>query len=223
MRGIILAVFLSLGGIGLLTTIPSASATSLAPLTMDQVTDASDLVVRGTVRSTWTGLNEANHVVTRSLVEITRVYKDPSHSYEIGDVVIVDALGGRFGGNVYEVESSARYSVEEDVVLFLSNIYHTRAGEPNAIFSTVGMALGKYTIRQNPQDGTLMPVQYTVSYEKPYDARFIPAPPVPERVEFGSFEQQILDRVSRGWDGQPIPGADPAHLRTINNLQPGVK
>ena len=223
MRGIILAVTLSLGGISFLTTIPSASATSLAPLTLDQVTVASDLVIRGTVQSTWTGFNESHRVVTRSLIEITRIYKDPSQTYQVGDVVIVDAAGGEFSGQVYNVDASARYSVGEDTVLFLSSIYHTNAGNENAIFSTVGMAMGKYTVRQNPQTGGLMPVQYTVPYEKAYDARFIPAPPIAERVAFESFEQQILDQVALGWDGQPIPGISADRLRTINPLQVGVK
>jgi hypothetical protein len=217
LRGILFALLLSIG------IVPTVLATSLAPLSLEQLTDAADLIVRGKVVSIWTGLNEADHVVTRTLVQITRVYKDPSGSYQQDDVLVVDALGGAFAGQVSDVHLAPRYSVDEETILFLNTIYHTKSGTPDAVFSTVGMMLGKYTVRQNSADGSLMPVRFTVPYSKPYDARFIPAPLKAERIELSDFEQQILDRVEKGWDGQPIPGANLQHLRAINHLQPGVK
>ena len=36
------------------------------------------------------------------------------------------------------------------------------------------------------------------------------------------MDNRILSRVATGWDGLPIPGADPARLARINTVQQGV-
>ena len=56
-----------------------------------------------------------------------------------------------------------------------------------------------------------------------YDARFIPNPPASERLDVSTLQARVRARVAAGWDGKAIPGADPAHLRQINHLQPGVR
>lgn len=190
------------------------SATSLAPLTQAQMTDASDSIVRGKVISVWTMTNPAGHIVTRALVQVTHSYKG---SVAVGTVIPVDSPGGGYVGILSDVAAAARFSVDEDVFLFLATIYHGTAYTP------VGMYLGKYTVRQNPVDGSEMPVRFTIPYTQDYDARFIPHPPAAERIRLEDMVKQVEDRVQAGWDGQPIPGVDPAHLREINRLAPGVK
>jgi hypothetical protein len=191
-----------------------AAATTLAPLTQVQLVDAADLIVRGKVLSVWTMTNPAHHIVTRALVQVSRSYKGGTAE---GTVLTVDSPGGEYAGILSDVDAAARYSVDEDVLLFLNPVY---SGE---VYSTVGMFLGKYTIRQNPADGSEMPVRFSVPYTRSYDARFIPHPPVAERIRLTDFEAQIQSRLDQGWDGQPIPGASSEHLRVINRLQPGVK
>lgn len=214
-RGIAFSLMMALAPVaGLSLWSAPASATTLAPLTQAQLVDAADLIVRGKVLSVWVMSNPSGHIVTRALVEVSRSYKGNT---EEGTVLTVDSPGGEYLGTLSDIESAARFSTDEDVVLFLNPVYH------GAAYSPVGMFLGKYTVRQNPVDGSEMPVRFSVPYSKPYDARFIPHPPVAERVKMVDFEAQILARVAQGWDGQPIPGADPAHLREINRLQPGVK
>ena len=82
---------------------------------------------------------------------------------------------------------------------------------------------GKYTVRINPVDGSEMVVHFSLPYTRVYDARFIPNPPVDQRVALAALESDVRARVALGWDGQPIPGAAPAHLRAINKLQAGVQ
>ena len=92
-----------------------------------------------------------------------------------------------------------------------------------AAYGTVGMMMGKFTIKQNPADGSDMVVRFTVAFPREYDARFIPNPAKDERVSLVSMETAVLKRVTEGWDGNPIPGVSASHLREINKLQPGVK
>jgi hypothetical protein len=49
-----------------------------------------------------------------------------------------------------------------------------------------------------------------------YDARFLPHAPVGERLVLQEVVATIQDRVTRGWDGQPIPGISTERLRQIN-------
>lgn len=193
---------------------PEAAATTLAPLTVEQMTDAADLIVRGRVVSQWVMTSPANTVITRTLVEVSRVYKG---AIQPGEALAVDSPGGNYFGQIVDPGAAARFSEGEDVLLFLNRIYH---GEG---LTTVGMFLGKFSIRQNPLDGSEMPVRFTVPYARPFDARFIPHPPADERIRLDELEATVLHRVELGWDGQPIPGISQERLREINRLQPGAQ
>jgi hypothetical protein len=191
-----------------------AHATTVAPLTLDQMTDASDLVVRGTVDSTWVDEDEKGFIWTRALVRIDETMKGAA---DVGDYVTVESAGGTFGDRFADVSGAARYSVGEEAVLFLSD------KPAKSVYGTVGMSLGKYTIRPAPLDGTPLVVRFAPSYSKPYDARFIPVPPADKRVTLDTMERLVRARVDLGWDGQPIPGISAERLRTINRIQPGVR
>ena len=189
-----------------------AEATTLAALSTDQMTDASDLIVRGTVTDVWT--TRVDGVVwTRADLQLDRVYKGAATSSHI----TLESLGGQFEGGVAEVSLAARYSVGEEVFAFLV------AHPVRESYGTVAMFAGKYTIRVNPADASNMVVKFTLPYRDAYDARFIPNPPVPERVSLDSLEAAVASRVSKGWDGKPIPGVATDHLRQINRLQAGVQ
>jgi hypothetical protein len=135
----------------------------------------------------------------------------------VNDYVTVETPGGVMDGSVADVPLAARYSEGEDVLVFLDEKRHGTA------FGTVGMYLGKYTIKPNPADGAPMVVRFTVPWHQTFDARFVPNPPKAERQSLQMLEDGVRARVSLGWDGQPIPGASTAHLREINHLQPGVR
>ncbi len=191
-----------------------AAATTIAPLSLDQMTDASDLVVRGTVESLWVDTDDHGHVWTRALVRVDLALKGGTTP---GDYVTVESAGGVLEGSSALVSGAARYSVGEDTLLFLSE------RPAHEAYGTVAMAGGKFSVRPNPTDGKDMVVRFTVPQDQPYDARFIPHPPAHLRTSFESVEGQIRARVALGWDGQPIPGISAERLRSINKLQSGVR
>lgn len=207
-----MAVF---GLVAAATTPETARATTLAPLSHDQMVDASDLIVEGTVISTEAFADDAGRVWTRATVKVERSLKG---AVGTGSTVIVEAAGGMLDdGRMTAVHLAPRYNADERVLLYLVS---RRFG---AAYGTVGMMMGKFTIKQNPADGSDMVVRFTVAYPHTYDARFIPNPASEARVSLVSMEAAVRDRVSEGWDGQPIAGVPAAHLREINKLQPGVK
>lgn len=195
-------------------TVAPAHATTVAPLSVEQMVDASDLVVRGSVESVWVEADAKGRIWTRASVRVLETMKG---SADVDDYVTVEAAGGVLGTDVMLVPGSARYSVGEEAVLFLTD-------KPSrGVYGTVAMGLGKYTVRPDPRDGNPILVQFMLSQDKAYDARFLPAPPVEERVSLDAMETRIRARAELGWDGQPIPGLSAERLRAMNKLQPGVK
>ena len=189
-------------------------ATTVAPLTVEQVTDASDLIIRGEVEDMWVDPDASGHLYTRVLVRVTNVLKG---SVAVDDYVTVESAGGTLDGQTMIVDGTPRYSVGEDALLFLTD-------KPSrGVYGTVGLNLGKYTVRPDPRNGTPLVVQFVVKPEQTYDARFIPVPPVDQRVTLGTLESRVRARVTVGWDGKPIPGISNERLRAINTVQPGVR
>ena len=193
----------------------TAHATSLAPLTQDQMVDASDLIVEGTVLSTKVVEDAAGRVWTQASIQVQRSLKG---SAAVGTTVLVESAGGVLpDGNFGAAHLSPRYDTGEEVLVYLVS---RRFG---AAYGPVGMMMGKFTIKQNPTDGTDMVVRFTVPYPQAYDARFIPNPAKESRISLASMELAVLERVAEGWDGNPIAGVSDDHLRQINKLQAGVK
>ena len=188
-----------------------AQATTLTPLTVEQMTDASDLIVRGVITEIWTEMDDRGYVWTRIQLEVTQDFKGESD-----DAIVIDQLGGVHHNDYLVMPSAPRFSVGEEGVFFLEHLGNGRT-------TTVGMFQGKYTVRIDPDSGREMLVRYLVRQDLPYDHRFIPHPAAADRIFFDDVEQQVLDRVERGWDGEPIPGASAERLRRINTLQPGVE
>lgn len=195
-------------------TVSPASATTVAPLTLDQMTDASDLVVRGTVESVWVEEDARGYAWTRAEVRVDASFKGNA---DVGDYVTVEAAGGTLAGRTTLVPGSARYSVGEETVLFLTD-------KPSkGVYGTVGMGVGKFTVRPHPLDGTPIVMRFVLAQDKAYDARFLPLPPAEQQVTLAAIENGVRTRATLGWDGQAIPGISNDRLRTINRLQPGVR
>lgn len=206
--GILLGVSTLLAAPVLLAT--PAHATSIAPLSMEQKVDGSDLIVRGNVTDVWTGSDRFG-LTTHIIVQVEKILKGTAAS-EIEIVV----PGGEIDGSISYVDGAPRYGVGEHVLLLLNS-------RSDGTYLNVALAGGKFTIKQNPADGSDMVVQFFVPYDRPWDHRFIPNPAVADRVSLSAMEKRLTDRVTLGWDGNPIPGASQDHLREINRLQTGVR
>lgn len=188
----------------------SADATTMVKLSTEQMTDASDLVVRGTVVEVWTEPDARGRVWTRAQIEVEEILKGDDTTA----AVVVDQPGGVWGGVTTDVAGVARFDVGEEAVFFLEELGSGRV-------SPIGMFQGKYTVSLDPATREELVQRVVLPISAPYDHRFLPAPT--ERLTLDALEASVRDRVAVGWDGQPIPGADTDKLRRINRLQPGVK
>ncbi len=188
-----------------------AQATSLAPLTVEQMTDASDLIAHGVVTEVWVERDSQGNLWTRANVELTRTLKGDTGI----DAITVDQLGGVLHDEFQIVAAVPRFSQGEQGLFFLETLASGRT-------SVVGWTQGKYTHRIDPDSGEAMAVRYPVPLTRAYDHRFIPHPAPADRIYMADLEDQILERLAIGWDGEPIPGVDSAKLARINTLQPGV-
>jgi len=184
---------------------PSVEATTLAELSMEQVTDASTYIVRGTVTEVWTDLDSEGIVWTHARVSVSHVFKGPDSPTEL----VVDSIGGVANGQTTQVSSAARFSETEDVMLFLDQ---ARDGA----LRPVGMMLGKFTIRRAPGESSRYAARLSMAPTKHYDARFLPHPPAAQRIYLNDLETVVEDRLAAGWDGRAIPGISSEKLREIN-------
>ncbi len=182
-----------------------AQATSLAPLTIEQITDASTYIVRGTVLDVWTDQDRQGNLWTHARISVAEVLKGPDTPSE----VVVDTFGGVDGSEAAYVSGSARFSETEDVLVFLDQARNGR-------LSPVGMNLGKFTIRRAPGETRKYAARVTLDPREHYDARFLPHPPADHRMYLDELLPTVEGRLEQGWDGKPIPGLAPEKLKEIN-------
>lgn len=165
-----------------------ASATSLRPMNTAEMVDLSDLIVRGTVTEVWTERDADGVIWTRAQVEVAHVYKGDSHT----EALIVDQLGGTWAGLRSDVFSAARFSADEDVLLFIDHADRSGRNLP------LGMMNGKYTVRLDPYSRAEIVQRFAPSIDRPYDHRFIPLPDEAHRLKLADLEAQIDARLRAG-------------------------
>lgn len=205
LRALVAGALLGLGA-PIVAPIPTAHATTIAPLTIEQMTDGATWIVRGVVTETWTEIDTRGHVWTRARVQVGDVLKGPEATTEL----IVDTLGGEYAGETTWVEGAARFSADEEVLMFLDTIRHGERLTP------LGMFTGKYTIRRAPGDERRYAQRYPVNPRLAYDARFLPHPDAADRVYVDDLEARIQAHLAAEWDGKPIAGLPVEKLQVIN-------
>jgi hypothetical protein len=208
-RAILLVLALVLGT---LTLSDTARATSLVELSTEQLVDAADAVVRGKIVEVWSEQDTDGVVWTRAQVAVSHTYKGDTNR----TAYVIDQVGGTWGQARTVVHGSARFSIGEEVVLFLETLGSGRT-------VTVGMMQGKYTLRMDPSSQTLLAQQFTPAPAQSYDHRFIPLPKAESRHFLVDLEANINSRVATGWDGQVIPGTSIERLQRINRIHASVE
>jgi hypothetical protein len=193
----------------LLTTIAistPAEATTMVPLSIEQIVDISTTIVRGTVTEVWTEPDEKTGAIwTHAQVEVEHVFKGtPSTT-----VIVIEQPGGVWGEVQTTVDSVARFSVGEDGFFFVEELNNGR---------TVSSAMfqGKFNVIMDPYSRTELALRFPVHSNKTFDHRFIPLPPEHARISVDEFEDRIEQRIEDGWDGKSIPGISNEKLQRIN-------
>jgi hypothetical protein len=124
-------------GLALLAA-PAFGATVLR-LSFEQLTEKSDVVVRGRVVGSTPKLNAAaGRISTFTDVEVTEAIKGAP-----GKRITVRQPGGEVGGIGQSVPGSARFAPGEEVVLFLQ-----RAPDDAAVFHVLSMSAGKVRLEK---------------------------------------------------------------------------
>jgi hypothetical protein len=182
----------------------AAGATMLAPLTIEQLTDASDYIVRGVVSTTWVEARSDGQLWTKVQIEVSDVYKGPSNL----DSLELDVMGGILGDRSTVVEGVPRFDDDEEVLVFAEKL-------SSGLLVPTGLRQGKYTVRIDPDDGRPMLVDFAPPPSLRYDHRFIPDPPAAARVHLEDMAARITARVASGWDGKPIPGKSAQRLHAM--------
>jgi len=198
-----LAALAAVIGVAIVTP---ARATSLAPLTIEQMTDGATWIVEGTVQEVWTEIDaETGRVWTRASLDVTDVLKGPSDP----TTLVIDSEGGTSGAVTTTISGRAQFSEGEDVFVFLDVVRGER-------LVPVAKYMGKYTLRRAPGETRQHAMTWHGDGYTPFDARFLPHPPPEARLYVDDLRAQVVQRLSQPWDGAPIPGIDHARLAEIN-------
>ena len=189
-----------------------AQATSMVELTIDQLIDASEEIVKGTVVATWTERDPTTKMLwTHAQIEIEKSFR--GHENEI---IIIEQPGGSWGTADTIVEGVARFSEGESGYFFIEYLASER-------YVPVGMFQGKFNVLMDPYAQKDIVHRFALHPSQNFDHRFIPLPPKEDRITTTFFEEQIWNGIENGWDGKPIPGVSSTKLQEINSVLPNKK
>jgi hypothetical protein len=181
-----------------------ANATDFAPVSLEQMVDASTMIIRGKVVRVWSEEDAHGLIWTRAEINVTESFKG-----RVPTTLIVDSLGGTVGEHHASVWGTSRFSANEDAFIFVEKL-------DNGRFSSFSMFNGKFTIRRAARDTELHLMKWHGNPAEPFDHRFLPYPAPEKRVYLNDFVERVEARVKAGWDGKPVPGVSMEALRKIN-------
>ena len=185
-----------------------AHATSMVELTMDQLIDASEEIVKGTIVATWTEQDPKTQMLwTHAQIEIEQSFRG-----EAKEILVIEQPGGNWGSTDLVVEGVARFSEGETGYFFVEYL-------PSDRYVPVGMFQGKFNVLMDPYSQKEIVHRYALHPSQKFDHRFIPLPQKQDRISTEIFEDQIWSGLDNGWDGNPIPGVSSEKLQRINAVQ----
>ena len=174
-------------------------------LTIEQMVDASDGIVRGKVTEVWTEPDPDTQMIwTHAQIEVSSVLKG-----EEAQVIVLEQPGGSWGTREAMVEGVARFSVGEEGYFFVEHLRDRSV--------PVGMFQGKFNVVMDPYTRTELAHRFQVHAAQTFDHRFIPLPPEAKRMQADSFEDRIEDRLEAGWEAvRQSRSRSSAHRRVVS-------
>jgi hypothetical protein len=134
---------LSLGWLGALVLgCPRLLATLVVPLSIEQLADQAQLVVRGKVQQSTVDRDDAGRIYTRIELEVIEVWKGTF----AGSKIEIEHGGGRLGNRTVYVSGQVSYPLGQEVVAFL-------VFNPRGRAVTLGLAQGKFEVWTDPLSG----------------------------------------------------------------------
>ncbi|MBK8009898.1 MAG: hypothetical protein IPK13_00990 [Deltaproteobacteria bacterium] len=116
-----------------------AEATVMVPLSIEDLSEKADAIVRGRVVNDYAAWDAAHQQIsTYTEVTLTETMLAPS---SLGASFVVRTLGGIVGDVGMHVSGEPTFTLGEDVLVFLARV----GDEPNS-FRVLGMSQGKYQI-----------------------------------------------------------------------------
>ena len=150
---------------GVLALPVQANATIVVPLSVEDMTTRSAIVVRGKVlasRPSWNA--DKSRIYTRTEVEVLEGYAQKG---ENAAKIFVRTLGGVVGDVGMNVSGAARFHQGEEVVLFLR-----KSPVAATDYQVVGMAQGKYRVRREDKGRVLaVPDTHGLAFAKQKSGR----------------------------------------------------
>lgn len=128
--------------IGLLMTFGLTFATTMLPLSIEELIDKSPLIITGEVVSIETYENQENGIIHREVAVIPNEVLKGEISPDIP--IIVYVLGGTIGERAVFVPGSPEFEVGEKVLLFLMD-------HKDGKMWVRGLAQGKFTLIETPE------------------------------------------------------------------------
>jgi hypothetical protein len=123
---------------------PSARATTLVRLSLEQLSQAATLVVRGRVLTGGSRWNQAHtQIVTRTTVQVTQSVKGAPPT-----LVAIEQPGGTVGNVHVRVAGTVFFNPQDEFYFFLEPARGDASG-----FLLVGMLQGAYRIVRDPTNG----------------------------------------------------------------------
>jgi hypothetical protein len=117
----------------------AASATTIEPLSVEDMTQRATQVVEGRATALWSAWDENEHLIyTYTRFSVARALKGAAQSE-----VVVRQMGGSAGGYHQHVSGVESFALGEEAVLFLRP--STRAGS----YAIVGLVQGNFRIRRD--------------------------------------------------------------------------
>jgi hypothetical protein len=112
-----------------------AAATSVIPLSFEELVDHSESIVSGEVTRSWADWDaERKFIWTHYEVAVSAVHKGTPEP-----MVVVSEVGGVVGDRAMTVAGTVTYRAGEKVLIFLTRV-------PNGYLRTTGWGQGKYAV-----------------------------------------------------------------------------